>query len=170
MKDIHGLMEELARLGLACTVYTHEPLHTVADGAGITDQWPMGAHIKNLFVKDKAGKLALITCLQERRVDLVKLGKHMGIKDRWSFANEEVLWATLGVRPGAVTPLGLINAVPKALTVIWDEGMFGFERMYPHPLINTQTLAMAPEDVLGAVRVWGHEPVRIDLGQFVKPV
>lgn len=168
MIDRDGLMEVLAGLGIAPVVYSHPPLHSVADGVGVTDAWPAGAHIKNLFVKDKAGALTLITCLQERKLDLVKLGKHVGSKDRWSFANEEVLWSVLGVKPGAVTPLALVNAAPGSLRVIWDAAMLEPAIVYAHPLVNTQTLGMVPADLIRAVAAWGHQPVRMGLGEFAK--
>lgn len=140
----------------------------MADGVGLTDTWPTGAHIKNLFVKDKAGTLTLITVLQERRVDLVKLGKHIGAKDRWSFADEDTLWRVLGVKPGAVTPLALINASPDMLKVIVDDGILTHAIVYAHPLINTQTWAMRTDDMLRVITSWGHTPQRINLGQFIK--
>lgn len=162
------LLTALKAMAIEPVVYHHHAHHTVEDGLEEVKSWPAGAHIKNLFVKDKAGNLTLITCLAARRVDLVGLGKHLGSKDRWSFAKEDVMVEVLGVRPGAVTPLALINVPPGRLQFVWDTGIEAHDIGYPHPLINTQTYGMKVADILHAVQAWGHTPVRIDLGQFAK--
>lgn len=161
-ESLHAALTELA---IPHTIHHHAPVFTVAEGHGVTDHLP-GAHIKNLFVKDKGGSFYLITALQSRTLDLKALGKHLGSKDRLSFGAEEQLLAMLGVTPGSVTPLALINAAPGSLRFVLDEGILTDATVYPHPLINSQTTAMAPADLLKAVRYWGHVPEVLDLGLF----
>ncbi|MCP5404926.1 MAG: prolyl-tRNA synthetase associated domain-containing protein [Pseudomonadaceae bacterium] len=168
MHTYETIYDELARLGVACQRYEHGPHYTADDALQDVVHWPDGAHVKNLLVKDKAGSLTLITVLHQRRVDLVKLGKYLGSKDRLSFAKEELLWEVLGVKPGSVSPLALANAAPGSLTFVLDTPATTRELLYCHPLINTQTVAMAPADLLRAVQAWGHEPRLIDLGGFEK--
>lgn len=155
----------LAQLGLAFEVHHHAPVHTVADGAGLFDHLP-GAHIKNLFMKDKARQLYLVTALQERTLDLKALGKHLGSKDKLSFANEETLWNVLGVKPGSVSPLALINAAPGSVRFVLDSDIAAHATAYAHPLINTQTTALVPADMKHAIQSWGHAVEELDLGLF----
>lgn len=140
-------------------------MFTVAEATVVNQNIP-GAHIKNLFVKDKAGKLTLITALDGRALDLTALAKHLGAKGRFSFGSAELLQQTLGVTPGSVTPLGLINAPPGSVQVVLDAGIFAHAIVNPHPLINSATLSLAPTDLIKALQAWGHVPTRLDLGQF----
>lgn len=167
MHTSDSLHSVLNQLDIPFTVYTHAPMHTVADGVGIIENIP-GAHIKNLFVKDKADALWLITALQSRSLNLKTLGKYLGCKDRLSFANEDLLWQYLGVRPGAVSPLCLINTPPSAVRVILDSGIFNYSLVNPHPLRNDQTTSLAPAHLLSALIHWGHIPTQIDLSLFPK--
>lgn len=165
MHTPNSLHTALTALGIAFQVHHHPAVHTVADGEGMFGHLP-GAHIKNLFVKDKAKKLYLITALQERSLNLNTLSKHLGAKERLSFADEETLWNTLGVRPGSVSPLALINAAPGSVRVVLDSGISAHAMVYPHPLINTQTTALAPADLKHALASWQHNIEELDLGLF----
>ena len=76
-----------------------------------------------------------------------------------SFAKAEDMERLLGIAPGSVTPLAMVNAVPGTVTVVLDEALAASERMNVHPLRNTGTLALSGSDVLRLLRHWGHEPV-----------
>lgn len=165
MHTPESLHAALSSLNIAHEVHHHTAVFTVAEGEGVTSHLP-GAHIKNLFVKDKAKNFFLITALQERALDLKALGKHIGSKDRLSFADEAALMEFLGVTPGSVSPLALINARGDSLRFILDSGVTKYDTVLPHPLINTQTTALTPEDLLRAITSWGHTTELLDLGLF----
>lgn len=161
------LLHNLTTQGVPYVLHRHAAVMTVADGTGVTDHL-IGAHIKNLFVKDKGGNLFLITALQERTIDLKTLGKHLGARDRLSFASPETLMEVLGVTPGSVSPLALINAAPGRLRVVLDSGISRYDAVLPHPLVNTQTAALAVHDLYLAIAHWGHQAELVDLGQFIR--
>jgi len=162
------LYAALEALVIPFTLYEHAPVFTVEEAKQVNSSQP-GAHIKNLFVKDKAGNLTLITALEDRRLDLNALAKHCGAAgNRWSFCSPELLLEHLGVQPGSVTPLALINAAPNTIKFILDDGVFASPLVNPHPLINTATLGMAPHDLVKAITHWGHAIQRMDLGQFLR--
>ena len=160
-----SLHASLAQLNIPFHTHHHAAVFTVAEGEGVTSHL-QGAHIKNLFVKDKARNFYLITALQERTLNLNLLGKHLGAKDRLSFADEPTLLEYLGVTPGSVSPLALINAQGGSLRFVLDSGVFTYDTILPHPLINTQTTALAPHDLLRAIQSWGHAVEQLDLGLF----
>lgn len=169
---MHHTPETLATLLQSLTIpvtkYQHNAHFTAEDALADVKQWPPGAHVKNLFVKDKAGNLTLITVLHHRRVDLVKLGKHLHSKDRWSFANEDLLFTHLGVKPGSVSPFCLANAKPGSLTFVLDDPILTEPLVYAHPLINTQTFSLSPENLLRFITHTGHTIKRINLSDFEK--
>ena len=67
------------------------------------------ADAKNLFVRDdKKQQYYLMTVQGNKRVNLKEFRKKNNTRPL-SFASEEELMAILGLFPGAVTPLGLLN-------------------------------------------------------------
>lgn len=163
-----SLYTELTTLGIAFKLYEHVPVFTVEEAEAVSADQP-GAHIKNLFVRDKAGAFVLITALTTRRIDLNAMAKACGAAgNRWSFGSPEQLMEHLGVTPGSVTPLALINAKPENIRFILDDGIFSEALVNPHPLINSATLGMAPNDLLKAITHWGHNIERMNLSQFAR--
>ncbi len=165
MHSPESLHTALTALNLPFQTHHHAAVFTVDEGHGITGHLP-GAHIKNLFVKDKAKNLYLITARQDRLLNLNTLGKHLGAKDRLSFTDETTLYEYLGVTPGSVSPLALINAKPGSLRFILDSIVMHDTHILPHPLINSQTTALSPAHMVQAIQHWGHQVELLDLGLF----
>jgi Ala-tRNA(Pro) deacylase len=69
----------------------------------------------------------------------------------------------LGVIPGAVSPLALINDTDHQVTVILDKAMLTLTPLNYHPISNEMTTAIAPEDLMVFIRSCGHEPMVVDL-------
>ena len=157
MRGEDGLLADLAALGIPHSSHEHVAVFTVAESSLIERDWP-GASTKNLFLKDAAGAFWLVTVPSEARVDLKALPAAIGSK-RVSFAKADDMERLLGITPGSVTPLAMVNAVPGTVTVVLDEVLAAAERMNVHPLRNTGTLGLAGSDVLRVLRHWGHEPV-----------
>ncbi len=155
----------LSTMNIPFEVYHHPAVFTVEESAAHIAHIP-GAHIKNLFVKDKARNFYLITALEDRLLSLKSLGKHLGAKDNLSFADETLLMEHLGVTPGSVTPLALINAKPGNLRFILDSAIMAHSHVLPHPLTNTQTTSLKSQDLLRAIESWGHKVEQLDLGLF----
>ena len=151
-------MADLAALDIPYAAHEHAAVFTVAESRQLDAGFP-GAHTKNLFLKDAAGAFWLVTVPAEARVDLKALPQAIGSK-RVSFAKPEDMQRLLGITPGSVTPLAMINAAPGSVTVVLEEGLAASERINVHPLRNTGTLGLAGSDVLRLLRRWGHAPVR----------
>lgn len=157
------LFAALDRLGVAHKTVDHPAVFTVEEGRDLKTQWP-GGHSKNLFLKDKKGALYLAIALADTRVDLVGLGKRFGSSGRLSFGKPELMTATLGVIPGAVTPFALINPSARGLTtVILDAALLARDPVWFHPLENTASTAIAAADLPVFVRACGFEPLIVDL-------
>ena len=124
-----------------------------------------GGHTKNLFLKDKKGKLFLLVLGEETEVDLKRVHEKIGGQGRVSFGSAELLEEVWGVRPGAVTPFGAINDRDGRVTVVLDAAMMAHERLNFHPLVNTRTTGLASPDLVRFLRATGHEPVVAPLGR-----
>jgi|LauGreDrversion4_2_1035121.scaffolds.fasta_scaffold426641_2 Ala-tRNA(Pro) deacylase len=147
--------------GALHAVHSHPPLHTVEDARRLRGDLE-GAFVKNLFLRDRSGDLLLLVCLSERDIDLQALRHLLGYR-RLSFASPEQLWEHLGVRPGSVSPLALINATPGALTLFADEALRASPLNNLHPLTNELTAQVSPEGWVSLAREWGFEPRWVNL-------
>lgn len=126
--------------GIAQTTHDHPAVFRVEEGLELKAAMP-GAHTKNLFLKDKKGRLWLISARQDTVIDLKTAPKMIG-SDRLSFGNETLMWETLGVRPGSVTALGLINDLDRRVTFVLDRRLWEADIVNFHPLTNTATTAL----------------------------
>ncbi|MEL7490610.1 MAG: prolyl-tRNA synthetase associated domain-containing protein [Pseudomonadota bacterium] len=157
------LLQFLTDKGIAHETVDHPAIFTVDEGRAFKASMP-GGHSKNLFLKDKKGALFLATAWCDTRADLVGLGKVLGAKGRLSFGKPDLMTQTLGVIPGAVTPFALLNESAASLSeMIVDEALMRFDRVWFHPVENTASTAVTPQDLLKFLRLCGHEPRLTDL-------
>lgn len=155
------LLARLDELGVAYARHDHPPLFTVEDSKNLRGDLP-GGHCKNLFLRDRKGAMWLVVCLEDRRIDLKALGELLG-GVRLSFGSADRLLRVLGVLPGAVSPFALINDTEAEVAVILDQAMMALRPLNFHPLVNTTTIAVAPEDLLRFLEAGGHAPRILDL-------
>jgi Ala-tRNA(Pro) deacylase len=155
------LLARLDALGINYRCVTHPPVFTVEEAKALRGELP-GSHIKNLFLRNKKGRMWLVTCLEDRDVDLKALGARLEA-GRFSFGSAERLMTYLGVRPGAVTPFAVINDKAGAVTMVLDSGVLGAGPVNCHPLVNTMTTALAPDDLLRFLEAEGHAPLMLEL-------
>ena len=157
-----GLLARLTAAGIAHKVTRHPAVFTVAESQGLRGTLE-GGHTKNLFLKPKSGPYLLIVLEEERQVSVNALGRAVGA-GRVSFADAAALMEHLGVEPGSVTPFGMVNAAPGAVRVVFDRHLVeGVPLVNVHPLTNTATVTIAPQDLLGFLRSCGHEPELLDV-------
>ena len=155
------LFRRLAELEIDSDSFSHPPVHTVAEAKAKRGAL-QGAHIKNLFLRNKKGAMWLIICLEDRRIDLRSLASRLGA-GRFSFGSARRLMQYLGVVPGAVTPVSVINDLDASVEVVLDRGLLQFEQLNCHPLTNTMTTALAIKDLIRFLGAEGHPPRVLDL-------
>ena len=114
------------------------------------------AEAKNLFVRDdKKRNYYLITVRGDKRADLKEFQAANGTR-RLSFASDEDLMTILGLIPGAVTPLGLLNDAERKVHFYLDEAFFDEPKLIGlHPNDNTATVWLDPEDLVRIIRDHG---------------
>ena len=156
------LIARLGELGIGCTTHEHQPVHTVADNRALRGSLP-GIHCKTLFFKDKKGRLWLTVVEESRELDLRALAGLIG-SARLSFARPERVRDILGVEPGAVTPLALINETGEEIGVFIDRAIMETDLVNLHPLVNDRTTALHPNDLLRFLTACGYDPRVVDLG------
>jgi Ala-tRNA(Pro) deacylase len=160
--DTHRLIDWMTSHGLEVLTHEHEPVFRVEEGLELKAAMP-GAHTKNLFLKDKKDAIWLVSARQDTTVDLKRLPRAIGA-DRLSFGREDLLWETLGVRPGSVTALALINDPHRRVTFVLDRALWEAEVVNFHPLTNAATSALPQAEFRRFLELIGREPLVVDFG------
>lgn len=164
MTTHHTRITLLARLEeweISVTTVDHEPLFTVEQSTKVHCQ-VTGSHTKNLFLKDKKGSLFLITAEHATQVNLKNLHKKLGC-GRLSFANADLMQSHLGVTPGSVTALAVINDTEARVCFVLDQNLMDADIINAHPLVNTATTSIARDDLIAFVEKTGHDVTIVDL-------
>jgi len=100
---------------------------------------------------------------EDRAVDLKALRHQIGARGNLSFGSAELLQEALGVLPGAVTPLAVMNDTENRVTAFVDTTLMEHGLVNAHPLHNEATIALAPAGLVAFMRDCGHDPVLLDL-------
>ncbi|MFN3878530.1 MAG: prolyl-tRNA synthetase associated domain-containing protein [Brevundimonas sp.] len=158
--DRETLTVWLTANGVDHVTHDHPAVFRVEEGLDLKADLP-GAHTKNLFLKDHKGRLWLISARQDTIIDLKRAAAAMG-SGRLSFGNETLMYDTLGVRPGSVTALGLINDTDHRVTFVLDRRLWEADIVNFHPLSNTATTALDQTAFRRVLELLGREPVVVD--------
>lgn len=140
------LLNVLDKIGITYKNHEHPAVFTV-EQADLYHEGIDGVHSKNLFFKDRKKNLILIVTLSDKPIKIKEVETKINTKGL-TFGKPELLAEVLGVIPGAVTPLAVINAKNYDLRVILDEEMMEHELLNFHPIVNTATTTIAARDLL----------------------
>jgi Ala-tRNA(Pro) deacylase len=157
--DRPALEQWLRDNGVEHRTVEHPPVFRVEEGLELKAALP-GAQTKNLFLKDKKGRVWLVSACGDTTVDLKRLPAAVG-SDRLSFGNEALLWETLGVRPGSVTALALINDPDRRVTLVLDRRLWEADLVNFHPLLNDATTTLPQSAFRRVLRLIGRSPVLV---------
>ena len=161
MFDPQRLLGRLDELGIAHRTVEHPPVFTVEEAKTLRGDLP-GHHIKNLFLRNRKEEMWLVVALEDRTIDLKRLGERLGA-GKFSFGSPDRLRRHLGVEPGSVTPLAVINDPAHQVRLALDRGLaLGDGPINAHPLVNTMTTAIATEDLQRFFAATGHVPLWLD--------
>lgn len=135
----------------------HGEVFTMEDLAKIELSYPE-YDAKNIFVRDeKKINYYLITVKSEKRVDLKEFRRTYGTKNL-SFAKEEDLMNLLGLIPGSVSPLGLLNDKDNKVHFYLDKEFTENRAIIGvHPNDNTATLWLKSEDLINLIEENGNQ-------------
>ena len=150
-------------------VHEHAPAPNVPDLlAALAASGVTGTPCKNLFLKAKKerapgdSRLWLVVAAASAKTDLNTIGKTLGYaKDSVRFGDEETLKDNLGVVPGHVSPLCLLNDKAGLVNLVLDASLAtpGTGPLLFHPFTNTASVEMTFEQLSALVEATGKKPI-----------
>lgn len=150
-------------LGVAYATLCHAPAFTMEECAAVEDM--IGAAIpKNLFLCNRQQTQFYLLMMPGGKVFKTKfLSSELGCA-RLSFADESHMTALLGIHPGAVSPMGLMNDSGKKVQLVIDRDLLQHGIIGCHPCVNTATVRLGMDDLLQrVVPETGHDFRIVDL-------
>lgn len=145
------IYEYLKRRNVWFEVDIHKAVYNMADLLDVDISYPEG-DAKNLFLcDDKKINYYLITVKGDKRVNLSKFRRDNGTRPL-SFASSEELENIMGLIPGSVTPLGILNDKDKRVTVFIDSEFKPSDIIGVHPNDNTATLWLKTKDLIDIIK------------------
>lgn len=140
-----NLYDILNTLKIEYIKYEHKAVYTCEEAKEL-DINITGQHCKNLFLRNRKGDIHYLVILDESKtIDLKALSKQIG-SSSLSFASEERLFKYLKLKPGSVTPFGLINDIEREVIVLIDKDLVNKSPINFHPNVNTATLGISYGD------------------------
>ena len=151
----HGHAIEAAR-------HEHAAVMTCEEAERLVPRLP-GTKTKNLFLRDKKGlRHLLVSVPPTLAVDLNALGAALGA-GRLGFASAERLARHLGIAPGAVSLLALVNDHAHAVEFVIDHALWDADAVQAHPLVNTATVILTHANLERFLAATGHAPRVIEV-------
>lgn len=156
------LLQKLSDMEISYEYISHPAVFT-SDQANEVHPELRGAHCKNLFVKDRTNQKWLLTIPDDKKTDLKHVASVIG-SSRLSFCNSDELMECLGVTPGSVTPLAVINDTQNKVILYVDETVMNWDVIRCHPLINTATISISGVDFRKFIAYCNHD---LNIAQLV---
>ena len=154
-------INELKRLGIDYSMVDHPAAETTEQADKYIEGYE-GARTKTMFLHDKKKNHYMVIMDDAKRMDFKKFQEISGAK-RISMAKDEEITSELGLRPGSVSPLGLLNSTDPDLRVYLDRQLLATPTWIVHPNDNTHTVFLKQEDLLRFITAQGYDYQVIDL-------
>ncbi len=156
------LLAFLRAHGITVARHEHPPVMTVEESLRLVPKLP-GAKTKNLFLRDKRGRRHfLVTVRHDVAVDLDALSALLDAASL-GFASAERLKKHLGVTPGSVSLLALVNDLARAVEFVIDRTLWDADAVHAHPLVNNATMILSHADLARFLVATGHVPRVFDV-------
>ena len=156
------VLDKLKELEISYDMYEHPPLPTIEMALEYWKDLP-STHCKNLFFRNHKGNkhyLVVFECHQQMAIHQIEKMLKQG---KLSFASEQRMEKYLGLRPGSVSPFGLINDTEKHVKLFLDKNLKDAPMLSFHPNDNSASLIVKNEDFIKFLEHWGGEYEFLDL-------
>ena len=133
-----------AQHGIEYTTYSHPEAPTIE----IAKQYwhdDGSKHCKNLFFRNHKGNRHYLGCFDCEKSMAIHDLEQILKQGKLSFASEQRMEKWLGLRPGSVSPFGLINDEENHVHLFLDKNLKDYPSLSLHPNDNTATVVISQE-------------------------
>ena len=161
--ESQGLFALLKQLGIPYRAVSHPPAWGMDDLPPIEEALS-AVFCKNLFLTNRQKtEYVLLLVRGDKRFRTAEVSRKLE-RPRLSFGDEDMLWQLLGLKPGGVSPLGLIFDEGHRLALVIDRDLLGQAEIAMHIGDNTESIAMKTSDLLETyIPHCGHKPIYLDI-------
>lgn len=149
-----NIFKILDDLKISYDMLEHQAVYTVEEAKQIKNMIE-GLGCKNLFLTDKKGKYYLLILEENKKANLKELAKLLNTS-KLTFASSKDLSDILGLEPGSVTPLSIINDKENKVLLIVDSDIIT-KKILVHPNTNTKTLSLEFKDLEKLIQYTNHK-------------
>ena len=152
----------LAEHDIEYTTYTHPEAPTIEIAQQYWHQ-DGSKHCKNLFFRNHKGNRHYLVCFDcDRSMAIHDLEQSLK-QGKLSFASEQRMERYLGLRPGSVSPFGLINDEEHHVHLFLDKNLLSYPSLSFHPNDNRATVVIEFAEFLRYLTAVGNSYEFIDL-------
>lgn len=155
------VFEFLRELGISYDIHEHPPLDTIEIALKYWKDID-SYHCKNLFFRNHKGKKHYLVIIKDTTPFSIHSLEKKLKQGKLTFASEKRLLKYLGVKPGSVSPFGLINDNEHHVHLFIDQQLQNADRISFHPNDNTASLVVNYSDFIKYLKAIGNTYEFID--------
>lgn len=142
------LYKRLHELEIGFEYHEHPPAPTIEVAVEYWKDIKETTHCKNLFFRNHKGNRHYLVILDHSRNLAIHDLEKMLRQGKLSFASPERMMKFLGLKPGSVSPFGLIHDTEHHVHLFLDEQITKLPSISFHPNDNTASLVIKFSDFL----------------------
>lgn len=155
------VFKTLDKLNIPFDIYEHPPLDTIEIALEFWKDID-ATHCKNLFFRNHKGNRHYLVIIKDTTPFSIKSLEKKLKQGKLTFSSEKRLMKYLGVKPGSVSPFGLINDEDQHVYLFIDEQLREVDKISFHPNDNTASLVISYADLLKFLDAAGNSFEYID--------
>ena len=141
----------LKKLNIPYEVFEHPPLDTIEIAL---EYWRNidAMHCKNLFFRNHKGNRHYLVIIKDTTPFNIRSLEQKLKQGKLTFGSEKRLMKYLGVKPGSVSPFGLINDEEHHVHLFLDQQLKNADKISFHPNDNTASLVLSYKDFINYLK------------------
>jgi len=141
------VFDTLERLNIPYEIYEHPPLDTIEIALKYWKDID-ATHCKNLFFRNHKGNRHYLVIVKDTTPFSIHSLEKKLKQGKLSFGSEKRLAKYLGVKPGSVSPFGLINDSERHVYLFIDRQLKQTAKISFHPNDNTASVVISFSDFI----------------------
>ena len=155
MNNRAEVISYLNDLNIPFELHEHPPVPTVEEALPYWKDID-AAHCKNLFFRNHKGNRHYLVIIKDTTPFSIRSLEKKLKQGKLTFGSENRLLKYLGVRPGSVSPFGLINDEDHHVYLFLDKQLQTADKISFHPNDNTASLVISYADFMKYLNASGN--------------